>query len=160
MTLPDQLEQSLVMVAELCAPAADPWWVISSAAVALHGAPVDDVRDVDLLMSGRDARATLMRIGVEPRAGRATDLFRSAVFGTWHGPPLPVEIFGDFDFAGPNGWSRIAPQTRKPVAIGDQILFVPSAAELRRMLIGFGRPKDLARARLLPGLNQRPGNAP
>lgn len=150
MTLPDQLEQSLVMVAELCAPAADPWWVISSAAVALHGAPVDDVRDVDLLMSARDASAALMRVGVEPHAGRATDHFRSAVFGTWPDPPLPVEIFGDFDFAGPDGWSRVALATREPVTINDHILFVPSVAELKQMLIGFGRPKDLARARLLP----------
>jgi hypothetical protein len=138
------------MVAELCAPASDQWWIIASAAVALHGAPVDDVRDVDLLMSGPDAKAALVRVGVEPHAGRATDLFRSAIFGTWHGPPLPVEIFGDFDFAGPDGWSRVVPRSREPVAIGNHTLFVPSAAELKQMLIGFGRPKDLARARLLP----------
>lgn len=150
MSVKEPLKQTLVMVAELCVSAADPWWVISSAAVALHGARVDDVRDVDLLMSGRDARAALVRVGVEPHAGRATDQFRSAVFGTWQVPPLPVEIFGDFDFAGPDGWTRVAPATREPVAIGGQILFVPSAAELKQMLIGFGRPKDLARARLLP----------
>ncbi len=149
MTLPERLEQTLVMVAELGMSAADPWWVISSAAVALHDAPVDDVRDVDLLMSARDAKQALMRVGVEPRTGHATDQFRSAVFGTWHGPPLPVEIFGDFDFAGPDGWSRVAPKSREPVTIGGQILFVPSVAELRQMLIGFGRPKDLARAQLL-----------
>jgi hypothetical protein len=148
--LPEELKQSLIMVAELCPPAVDPWWVIASAAVALHGAPVDDVRDVDLLMSARDARMALGRVGVEPDAGHATDLFRSAVFGTWRGAPLPVEIFGDFEFARPDGWSRVAPQTREPVAIGDHVVFVPSAPELRQMLIGFGRPKDLARARLLP----------
>ena len=139
-----------MMVAELCAPATDPWWIIASTAVALHGAPVDDVRDVDLLMSVRDATAALLRVGIEPRAGRATDLFRSAVFGTWHDPPLPVEIFGDFEFAGPDGWLRIEPRTRQSVTIGNHVLFVPSAAELKQMLIGFGRPKDLARARLLP----------
>ena len=32
------------MVADLCASAADPWWVIAGAAVALHGAAVDDAR--------------------------------------------------------------------------------------------------------------------
>jgi hypothetical protein len=149
-TLPEPLRQTLVMVAELAVPAADPWWIIASAAVALHGAPVDDVRDVDLLMSARDASAALLRVGVEPHAGHATKLFRSAVFGTWYGPPLPLEIFGDFDFAGPGGWSRVAPATREPVAIDSHTLFVPSAAELKQMLIGFGRPKDLARARLLP----------
>ena len=150
MKLPEPLEQTLVMVAKLCVSAEEPWWIIASAAVALHGAPVDDVRDVDLLMSGRDARRTLMQVGVEPDAGRATGLFRSAVFGTWHRPPLPVEIFGDFEFAGPDGWSRVAPRSREPVAIGSHILFVPSATELKQILIGFGRPKDLARAHLLP----------
>jgi hypothetical protein len=150
MRLPEPLEQSLARVAELGLAAADPWWVISSAAVALHGAPADDVRDVDLLMSGRDAKEALIRVGVEPHSGRATRLFRSAIFGTWHGPPLPVEIFGDFQFAGPDGWSRVAPRSREAIAIGNHILFVPSAAELRQLLIGFGRPKDLARARLLP----------
>ncbi|WP_309661126.1 hypothetical protein [Sphingomonas sp.] len=137
------------MVADLCIPAADPWRIIPSAAVALHGALVDDVRDVDLLMSGRDARATLLRVGVQPAAGQATDLFRSAVFGAWDGPPLSVELFGDFDLAGPDGWSRVAPQTREPVAIGARTLFVPSADELTQMLTSFGRPKERARARLL-----------
>jgi hypothetical protein len=150
MTLPEGLERSLIMAADLCASATEPWWIIASAAVALHRAPVDDVRDVDLLMSGRDAKAALSQVGVKPKARHATELFRSAVFGTWNGPPLPVEIFGDFDFAGSGGWTRVAPMTRVAVAVGDRTLFVPSAAELKQMLIGFGRPKDLARARLLP----------
>ncbi|MEO6581692.1 MAG: hypothetical protein ABIN68_02655 [Sphingomicrobium sp.] len=149
MTLPHRLEQTLIMVAELCGSAADPWWIIGSAAVALHGAPVDDGRDIDLLMSGGDARAALSRVGVQPDAGTATNLFRSATFGTWNGPPLPVEIFGDFEFARPSGWTRVAPRTREPVAIGDQTLFVPAAAELKDILIAFGRPKDLARAGLI-----------
>ena len=137
------------MVADLCIPATDPWWILSSAAVALHGAPVDNARDVDLLMSGRNAKATLLLVGVQPATGQATDLFRSTVLGTWDGPPLAVDIFGDFDFAGRGGWSRVAPQTREPVAIGAHTLFVPSADELTQMLTSFGRPKDLARARLL-----------
>ena len=147
--LPEPLRQTLEMVADLAAPAAGPWWIIASAAVALHGAPVRDVRDVDLLMSEDDARRTLVRAGVEPRSDQGTDKFRSAAFGTWLGAPLPVEIFGGFEFAGPNGWTRVRPETREPIAVRDKTLFVPSAAELRAMLIGFGRPKDLARAELL-----------
>ncbi len=147
--LPEPLRLTLEMVADLAASAADPWWIIASAAVALHGAPVEDVRDIDLLMSEADARRILIRAGREARAGQATSLFRSAVFGTWQGAPLPVEIFGGFDFAGPGGWTRVLPATREPIAVGDKTLFVPSAAELRAMLVGFGRPKDLARAELL-----------
>ena len=153
--LPEPLRQTLIMVAELGALATDPWWIISSAAVALHGAPVNDVRDVDLLMSGRDARRSLIHAGAEPMTGRGTNRFRSAVFGIWADPPLAVEIFGDFDVAGPGGWSRVTPQTREPVAVGRHLLFVPSATELKAMLIDFGRPKDLARARLLADDGER-----
>ena len=149
LVLSDSLRQTLEMVADLAAPAADPWWIIASAAVALHGAPIEDVRDVDLLMSEHDARGMLIRVGVEPRAGQGSHRFRSAVFGTWLAAPLPIEIFGGFEFAGPAGWTPVLPDTREPVAIGGKILFVPSAAELRKMLIGFGRSKDLARAELL-----------
>jgi hypothetical protein len=147
--LPEPLRHTLEMVADLAAPAHDPWWIIASAAVALHGAPVSDVRDVDLLMNEPDARRTLVRAGVEPRSDQGSKKFRSAVFGTWLGASLPVEIFGGFEFAGFGGWKHVLPETREPIAVGDKTLFVPSTAELRAMLIGFGRPKDLARAELL-----------
>lgn len=149
MTLSEPLRQTLVQVADLCAPAADSWWVIASAAVALHGAEVDGVGDVDVLMSSRDAADTLERAGCPHGMGHGTELFRSEVFGTWSDPPLPVEIFGGFEFAGATGWTRVVPQSRERIEIAGRALFVPAAAELRAMLIGFGRPKDLARASLL-----------
>lgn len=148
MPLDAPLRETLLQVADLCASASDPWWVISSAAVALHGAHVEDVRDVDVLMSVRDATETLARIG-SFHSGQGTDLFRSVIFGTWNGPPLPVEIFGGFEFAGDEGWTRVLPKSRKGIEIEGRTLFVPVAQELRAMLIGFGRPKDLARANLL-----------
>jgi hypothetical protein len=43
----------------------------------------------------------------------------------------------------------VAPTLRERVLISGRALFIPDATELRAMLIGFGRPKDLARARLL-----------
>lgn len=148
-TLMQPLRETLLRVADFCAPASEPWWVISSAAVALHGVAVDQVRDVDVLMSVPDAADTLARAGSPRRLGQGTDLFRSEVFGIWAGPPLPVEIFGGFEFAAADGWTRVLPKTRHRVEIDGRALFVPAIAELREMLISFGRPKDLARARLL-----------
>jgi hypothetical protein len=147
--LPERLPRTVLMVADLCAPAAEPWWVISSAAVALHGAPVENVRDVDVLMSCRDAGAALERAGCAYRRRDGTRLFRSEVFGIWHEPPLPVEIFGGFEFSGREGWTRVLPTSRETVQISGRAVFIPNAAELRAMLVGFGRPKDLDRARLL-----------
>jgi hypothetical protein len=149
MVLAEPLRQTLVRVAELCAPATDPWWVISSAAVALHGVAVDDVRDVDVLMSCRDAADTLARSRSMQKSVGGNELFRSEVFGIWSEPPHPVEIFGGFEFAHAGRWTRVVPASRKRIEIAGHALFVPAREELRAMLIGFGRPKDLARACLL-----------
>lgn len=137
------------MVAELAADASDDWWIIGSAAVALHGAQVPSVRDVDLLMSTRDADAFLKRVGGRERAGKPSMMFRSEVFGIWDGPPLPVEVMGGFRLATAGGWRPVLPETREHKAVGGKVLFVPCVAELKAMLLSFGRPKDVERARLL-----------
>jgi hypothetical protein len=146
--LPPPLAETLARVAERAAAARDRWWIIGSAAVALHGAAPVEVADVDLLMSPRDARAFLAAVSSAPLDDAGTPLFRSAVFGRWHAPPLTVEIMADLYLAGSDPWWRVQPATRE--AVGD--LFVPSRDELRALLVRFGRPKDLARAMLLADL--------
>jgi len=138
------------MLAATAADASDDWWIIGSAAVALHGAEVHAVRDVDLLMSADDAERFLRRVGGQPRAGKPSTQFRSDVFGTWVGPPRPIEVMGGFSLATAGGWCPVLPKTREAKIVGDCVLFVPSIAELKAMLLSFGRPKDLERARLLP----------
>jgi hypothetical protein len=143
------LDETLRLVAAACVTAHDPWWLIGSAAVALHGAPVDDIADVDVLMSLADADALLRAAGVDPAPGIPDARFRSLLFGTWRAPPLPVEVMAGLDVAADDGWRRIAPETRIPVALGGETLFVPARDELGAILTAFGRPKDLERARLL-----------
>jgi hypothetical protein len=151
MPLADALKQSLLMVTAIAAEAEDPWWIIGSAAIAVHGARVAEVRDVDLLMSVRDAERTLLRLGSTAAAGEASDRFRSTVFGVWRKPPLPVEIMGDFSVATPTGWVPVSPTTRLGMIVEGCEVFVPSAAELADILVMFGRRKDLQRLRLLQG---------
>jgi hypothetical protein len=146
-----ELRQSLERTAALVAEASDPWWIIGSAAVLLHGGDVGGVKDIDLMMSSRDAESFLRRAGVEPRCGKASDRFRSTVFGTWSGPPVPVEVFGGFELATGGRWRPVVLTTRQAVSIGHSSVFVPSAAELARLLQSFGRPKDLERAALIGG---------
>jgi hypothetical protein len=150
MRLPPALDATLALVADAAAEAAGPWWIVGSAAVALHGAEVPDLRDVDLLMSAADARTLLARLGLPAAPGAPSPLFRSEVFGTWREPPLPVEVMGGFTLAAPSGWEPVAFATREPVRLAARTLYVPSAAELRALLLRLARPKDLARAKLLP----------
>jgi len=142
------LADTLVMVAEAASVAADPWWIIGSAAIVLHGRAVPRVKDVDLLMSAADADGFLERVGGSRRPTNSDPLFRSSVFGIWREPPIPVEVFGGFRLAVASGWRDVSLSTRQAVPIGGRQLFVPSADELVRLLQSFGRAKDLERARL------------
>ena len=144
------LRQSLAMLAGAVADASDDWWIIGSAAVALHGADVRQVRDVDLLMSASDAEEFLRRVGGQPRSGKPSTQFRSDVFGTWVEPPLPIEVMGGFSLLTSDGWRPVMPASRERKVVGESALFVPSVRELKEMLLSFGRSKDLERARLLP----------
>jgi hypothetical protein len=148
MLAPD-LGKTLVMVAEAMRDARDPWWVISSAAVALHGVVPIEVGDVDVLMSVVDARRMMDRLGVVPIEDGASSLFRSTLFGRWESPPLVVEIMAGFHVATSAGWAEVLPRTRVPIFVDERMVYVPDRAELAEMLRLLGRPKDLERVRLL-----------
>ena len=147
--LPADLRQTLVMTADALEGARDPWWIISSAAVALHGVTPIEVGDVDVLMSVADARRAMDRLGVVPIEDGASALFRSTLFGRWETPPLVVEIMAGFHVAAAAGWTELLPRTRMPVFVEGAVVYVPERVELAGMLGLFGRPKDLERVRLL-----------
>lgn len=131
------------------APAQHEWWIIASAAVALHGGDPGVIKDVDVLLDPRDAAAVLGALGVEGAPGEADERFRSDLFASWTGAPLPVEFFAGFHLLEQGSWNEIRPATRLSFELGDARVFVPERAELKAMLLRFGRPKDLARAALL-----------
>jgi hypothetical protein len=143
------LADTLEMISEAASGARNPWWIIGSAAVVLHGRSIAHVKDVDLMMSAADAEAFLKRVGEAPRNGKPNDRFRSLVFGVWSVPPIPVEVMGGFSVATPDGWRDVSLATRETVTVGGRPVYVPSAEELVRLLRSFGRPKDLDRADLL-----------
>jgi hypothetical protein len=137
------------MLAGILADAGDDWWIIGSASVALHGADVAKVRDIDLLMSARDAEQLLKRVRGRPRDGKPSTQFRSEVFGTWHDPPLPVEVMGGFSLNTASGWRPVHLTTRERKTLEGCDFYVPSVVELKELLRSFGRPKDVERALLL-----------
>ena len=147
--LPPDLCQTLVMVAQAMREARDPWWVISSAAVALHGVVPITVADVDVVTSVEDARRVMARLGVGPAKESASLMFRSTVFGQWKAPPLMVEIMAGFHVATSAGWTEVLPRTRVPIGVEEATIYVPRRDELAEMLRLFGRPKDDERIRLL-----------
>lgn len=147
--LSPELSRTLAMTIDALQGARDPWWIISSAAVALHGVGPIVVGDVDVLVSVADAERVMDALGVAPSVDTESSMFRSTVFGRWTAPPLVVEIMADFHVATGDGWVPVAPGTRVPIVVEGRVAYVPDREELGAMLRLFGRPKDLARARLL-----------
>lgn len=143
---------SLKAVSAAMCDARDPWWVIASAAVALHGADAGRVADVDVLLSEEDAARILPSMDIDVQSGPEHPDFRSSIFGTWTKPPLPVEFMAGFHYRLGSEWLRVEPQTRQLVAAGGVEVFVPCRTELRCLLERFGRPKDIERARRLEAL--------
>jgi len=139
------------MLAEAAAKARDPWWIIGSAAAALHGAAVGDVKDIDLLMTADDAERCLQGVGLPAEAGTPDERFWSEIYVTWREPPVPVDVMGGFRVAQEGEWRAVLPLTRETILVDGAGLFTPSKAELIDLLRLFGRGKDLERARLLGG---------
>ncbi|SFP36720.1 hypothetical protein SAMN04488241_101186 [Sphingomonas rubra] len=77
------------------AAAREPWWVIGSAAVVLHGGTTA-VGDVDILLSVADAGLIAAALGIVVGPGGEHPLFRSTLFFVWNGTPLTVEFMAGF----------------------------------------------------------------
>lgn len=155
MSLPAPLIETLGSVAAIMETAREPWWIIASAAAALHGASPITVADVDVLLSVEDIGRLLPLLGIEPYRGPPNPLFRSEVMAKWPAPPVPVDLMAGFEHRVGDAWHRVQPKTRQAVRIGAATVHVPERDELRRMIAGFGRPKDLERARLLTDLTSQ-----
>ena len=155
MPAPPELEPALAeLLASLpgeLAACREPWWLIGSAAMAVHGAPAA-VRDVDLLLEVGDAEMFLSRRGMAAEAGVPSDLCASTVFASWREPPFTVELFAGFRLRDGDRWRPLVPETREERPIGHTTVFVPSVAELITWGRLFGRPKDRAREPLLQAL--------
>lgn len=143
-----QLDAALQDVARIAGSARQDWWVIGSAAMALHGARLQ-VGDIDLLMSREDAALLLPGQGIAPSLGEPHPRFRSEVFGRCACGGFAVEVMAGFHVHDGADWRELVPSSRVPVRVGEATLFVPAVDELIWMCELFARPKDLERARLL-----------
>lgn len=146
-----ELVAGLKAVAEAMTDAQDSWWIIGSAAVALHGGAPLTVADIDLLASPADARRLAVRWGATPEPPGDHSLFRSSVHFEHRLAGATVDVMADLSVNGPPGWSLLRPRSRTAISVGGGVLYAPDRAELIEILHLFGRPKDLDRAALLCG---------
>jgi hypothetical protein len=149
--MPPALIASLEALPAMMAEARDPWWVIASAAMALHGAAVT-VADIDLLTSERDGRRLIETHGFAPMPSAPSPTFRSAHYARHHATPVPIELMADFHLFRDGDWRPMIPVARIFLPVGRVRIPVPSVAELIAQCGWYGRPKDRQRAAILQRL--------
>jgi hypothetical protein len=143
---------SLERVIEMTRSSEDPWWLIGSAAMALHGVRQLQVADIDLLMSRNDARRLLREQRQPNTPDGGTEHFRSDVFGRLRGGPLSIDVMGGFHVRQVAAWREVVPTTRVAVRIPSGLVFVPAVSDLLDITRHMGREKDRDRAEMLEKL--------
>ncbi|WP_435417162.1 hypothetical protein WAB17_09730 [Parerythrobacter aurantius] len=152
MILGRELEETLAALSAVMASAQEDWWLIGSAAVALHGADPGKIADVDVVLSEADAWVILPQLGLPVQGGPGHHQFASHIFATWRAAPLPVELMAGLRQCIDGAWHAVQPQTRVGKWGEGWQVFVPEREELAAILRSFGRPKDLARLAALTAL--------
>ncbi|HTV84410.1 MAG TPA: hypothetical protein VME63_03345 [Dyella sp.] len=132
----------------------DPWVVIGSTAAALAGADVT-VADLDVLTSTDDATRLIdmwndwLDTAYCPEGD---DRFRSRFARFRFADGMPLEVMGDLELHGFEGWQPVQVTEIVQVYCAGVSAPIPAIAEQIRMLENFARPKDLLRAQLLRAL--------
>ncbi|MDJ0920826.1 MAG: hypothetical protein QNI84_06830 [Henriciella sp.] len=123
----------------------DPWWVLGSAAVALKGYNPQGVRDVDVLVSERDAEALIKRWGIRNQRDGGTATYRSRYFLLPKLGALRVEIMAGYEIVCDDTWQAVQPTSRTRIDVEGMPVFVPSDEDLISLFQMLGREKDLMR---------------
>lgn len=155
MALGDRETGSLIQTAKLLEATSDPWWILGSAAVALVGGEPGQVKDIDVLVSNRDALALMRLHGLKNVADGGNQLFRSQYFLRPETDDLAVEIMAGFSVCSGANWVTIMPLTRIAISLAGTTVFVPDANEQIELLHLIGRAKDQSRIEALQSLSER-----
>ena len=137
---------------ELARTFRDPWWIIGSAAMALAGVPGIVPQDIDVLCSRGDAlRLREVWSGhVDGQFQPADEArFRSA-FARFTHLPMPLEVMGGLEVMTAIGWQELRVHHDLRAEIGGHAVRIPTLADQHRILLAFGRDKDLAKAARIP----------
>jgi hypothetical protein len=152
MTKPPGMAETLDRIAPDLHALGEPWWLIGSAAMVLHGVALAAIDDVDILTTPAGALALAAQWGIEPTTPGPSEKFDSEVFFQRSDTPLAVEVMAGFRVKAAGRWIAVLPKTREALAAPGGPWFAPSRAELLDMLALFGRAQDLTRATLLSAL--------
>ncbi|MDB5530745.1 MAG: hypothetical protein JWR51_3848 [Devosia sp.] len=145
----NHFHDALASLLSLSAEIHDPWWIIGGTATALLTGGLEDVHDIDVLLSPADARRLIAVLGLTDGTDGGTERFRSEVYATWTTPPIPIDLLGGFQVRVGDHWTPVSPKTRRPFETAAGKVFLPSIEEHIEITKLLGRPRDFERIKRL-----------
>jgi hypothetical protein len=146
MGLTNSFEAALLECATQMQLTADPWWIIGSVSMALHGIDPGPIGDIDILVSKKDGLALGRQWKCVNCAGSGAGRFRSEILLKHRVLGMDVEVMAGLEVRHQSGWHPVLPKTHQKIVRQGVALFVPEQAELINIFRLFGRKKDIERA--------------
>jgi hypothetical protein len=129
----------------------DPYTVITAAGMILTDIPIQNTDDIDILVSVRD-ELLLQQIWskrlVNNFQTHNDHLFNSCIH-RYHFNLIDIEVMADLKVHKPEGWTPVEINEVLQIQINKYfVISVPTKEEQKRLLLLFGRDKDLRRLSL------------
>lgn len=131
------------------------WWIIGGAALALRGVDIGETHDIDILTNQEGAeefKTVLSDIRENMPKTKEDNLFRSS-FARFLCGPLDIEVMGSLELNVNGEWELVEVKEYDIVYIGELSVKLPTLSELKRILLSFGREKDLRRVEAINRLS-------
>jgi len=151
MTIEEKISYTLVEASHSLQLLKDNYYIIGSAALSLSGTKLDEMHDIDLLASTRDAiflRKEWANRFIEGNTAKDNELFTSE-FARYKFSVLDIEIMGDLNVYKNGIWVRLEITESETVDEGGFEIQIPTLEEQKRILRLFGRQKDMQRLKLI-----------
>jgi hypothetical protein len=131
----------------------DDYFIIGASALVLSGVKIE-TSDIDILVSDRDAnylREFWRDKLLEKHITKDNELFQSN-FSRYYFGELDIEIMGNLKVCKDSVWLPLIIQDYYEINLGETKVKIPTIEEQKRILLFFGREKDMDKIRLIEKL--------
>lgn len=150
MEIKERIIQTLIEVADKFQKVKSEWYIIGSSAMILSDIRLGETSDIDILTThaGSDELQHSLReyMEVAPKT-KEDDLFRSN-FARFSLPLMDMEVMGGLQVKKNGIWQNVCINDFCEISIGNMVVKIPTLDEQKRLLLLFGRDKDLKRIKL------------
>ena len=150
MDVKDKIIQTLLHIESRISNVKSDWYIIGSSAMILAGVDIENTLDIDILTT--DAGSNEFKSALfdykelEPQT-KENELFHSN-FARFSLPLMEIEVMRNLQINKNNSWQDVSVTYWDEIPLGNMKIKIPTRDEMKRLLLLFGREKDLTRMQL------------